>query len=144
MPINHCVIILKVHSQATYTLPRVLYAIFRENSTSQLIIAYLRQVEAEVQLRGLRQPNQGGDLLAKQRLLLDRMLERAQIEVKILGPLSAMHWRGDSSASVEPRPSSVEGPNKSSTSARRSEGYSSCSEDILGHRLDAVLACRNW
>ena len=106
---------------------------------------HLRQIESEVQLRGARQPNQD-DLLAKERLLLDRMLERAQTEVKIIGPLSAMDpdWRVDSSASTEPRSSWVEDPNKSSTLARRSESYSSCSEDILEHSLDAVIGYRNW
>ena len=110
---------------------------------NQLILAHLRQVVAEGQLRDLRRPKQD-DLLAKQHLVLDRMLERAQTEAKILEPLSAMHWRVDNSASAEPRSSWAEGPNKSSTSASRSEGCSSYSENILDHRLDTVLGYGNW
>ncbi|EDR03912.1 uncharacterized protein LACBIDRAFT_331061 [Laccaria bicolor S238N-H82] len=123
-----------VNQVAAYTLPLVLYDILPENSINQLILAHHRQVTAEGQLRDLRRPKQD-ELLAKQYLVLDRMLERAQTEAKILEPLHAMRWQGDNSASAKSRSSWMESPE----SASRSEGYNYYSENILGRRLDTIL-----
>jgi hypothetical protein len=135
--------VLKFDFQAVYTLPIVLWNILPENSVNQLILAHLRQVVAEGQLRDLRRPKQD-DMLAKQHLVLERMLERAETEANILRPLRANRWRVDTSASAEPRPLWMEDPNNLLTSASQSEGYSSYPEHILEHRCGTPLGCGTW